>query len=370
VGALPLIGCEASTAADAESEASALSTFGTADIAPGAGRLDFGQFGNNSNSSFHYQSTTGGDEFVRVGQKLTIGVTFRQAYCRYVERCFDLRGSDAQTWKDLFADPSKLEMSVIVVFVRTDGSTEEARFPITWLPDTRARDDMRGEVSFDVSTKLSKLVVTKFAVKVPSLSAVEKVELVPGAGQLSDLSVIGGDVPNKMALFDTNGGTLRARILEGGALNAGAKVRVAYSDWRVDTIVDYSKLDRYVGKRTSQGRFGTSIVPVYGQIEYEVSAAVSVDGRSFSSVSFQPESRSILSDLSGERRIAYQSTIDTPPSGSAAVETAFNIKVFLVVPNGELIDPKYAPGSRVLIKEVWDNNGGANYKIPVGSPSR
>jgi hypothetical protein len=47
---------------------------------------------------------------------------------------------------------------------------------------------------------------------------------------------------------------------------------------------------------------------------------------------------------------------------------ALHVQAYLQVPSyfaGEVMDAKYGPGERVLLRETWDNAGGENYRLPI-----
>lgn len=171
-------------------------------------------------------------------------------------------------------------------------------------------------------------------------------------------AVIGGSLPDKTLLFDTSGATLRSRVLEGGRPVEDADLFLAYTDWRAATLVDASRLDREIGTERSFGRFGPSEIPVYGEIEHEVSFEIAADGN------WQDEQRLVpngQSRLLPANRLAYEGTISIP-AGVQNVALRFHVKTFLKAdytryPN--IHTKKYADNARVLVAEKWDTKDGA-----------
>jgi hypothetical protein len=166
-------------------------------------------------------------------------------------------------------------------------------------------------------------------------------------------------VPNKTALFDTSGSTLRQRILEGGKPVAGANLAIAYTDWRAATLSDSSSIDRTIGDATSFGRFGAFKMPIAGELEYEISYSVAVDGVWQAEQALAANGKSRLMPAYG--RVAYEGVF-AMPAGAKKLEVYFHVKTFLVVDYGKFSNVgwrKYEQGQRLLVREKWDNENGA-----------
>ncbi len=192
-------------------------------------------------------------------------------------------------------------------------------------------------------------------------------------GQTSflEVPVIGGSLPNKTLLFDTLGSAMRQRVLEGGQPVCGAALAIAYTDWRAATLVDASSIDRTIGTATEHGRFGAFDMPILGDIEYEVSFGSGIDGAWSPEQSLVADAKSRLMPSYG--RTAYEGSLSIP-SGAQHVDFYFHVRAYLVVDYSRYSDvkwQKYTPGSRILVREKWDNLNGvafANYDFTTESP--
>jgi hypothetical protein len=142
------------------------------------------------------------------------------------------------------------------------------------------------------------------------------------------------------------------------------------TDWRLDSVVDKTTLDLRYGRKQSFSRFGSTIVDAIGELSYTVSAAVSTDdGKTFMPIELD---RVVNADVVQGQwgRQAYQKTFAVPPNASGNIQVALHVQAYLQVPSyypGEVMDAKYGPGERVLLKETWDNANGGNYRLPVSA---
>jgi hypothetical protein len=180
-----------------------------------------------------------------------------------------------------------------------------------------------------------------------------------GADQFLEVPVIGGTLPNKTALFDNYGPTLRERILEGGLAVRGADLAVAYTDWRAATLIDSSSVDRQIGTQTSFSRFGAIQVPIYGELEYEISYGVAIDGVWQDERALTANGKSRLMPPVG--RVAYEGNVSIPKTAQG-LQFYFHVKAFLKVDYARYSNitwKKYADGERLLVREKWDNENGA-----------
>ena len=180
-----------------------------------------------------------------------------------------------------------------------------------------------------------------------------------GADQFLEVPVIGGTLPNKTALFDNYGPTLRERILEGGLAVRGADLAVAYTDWRAATLIDSSSVDRQIGTQTSFSRFGAIQVPIYGELEYEISYGVAIDGVWQDEKALTANGKSRLMPPVG--RVAYEGNVSIPKTAQG-LQFYFHVKAFLKVDYARYSNitwKKYADGERLLVREKWDNENGA-----------
>ena len=186
------------------------------------------------------------------------------------------------------------------------------------------------------------------------------------------VAVFGGDLPDKAVFFDSDGQNLRNRVLEGGAPVAGADVRLGYTEYRADTIVDASKMDRRIGKAKSSGRFGEQITDVYGELVHEVTAGVYFDDLQ-GWRSEVPMNVNRASDFTFENWRTIFETAVAIPSNATKMQVYYHVKTWLVVDYsryGNVTEQWYQQGQRILMAERWDNpeGAGSNFDLGVGEP--
>lgn len=304
-----------------------------------------------------YRSTSNGDEFIRVGEKLQVNLALSMAIDA-------LAGGDAALASALRADPSKIEATPKITFVRADDTKSElvlAKIAWSGAAGTTA--------SFTVPPGTKRLSID-FEGKTTA-GAAPKTVMIFGYHQVrANFPVFGAFLPNKLALFDTLGADRRMRILEGGGVVPGAKISVDVTDWRLDTIVDKSTLDLRIGQQQSGNRFGPAIVDALGALEYEVDAAVSFDdGATWGSAKFEKAPGSdVLGGSAPPGRFVLASLLDVPREARGNMKIAFHVKAFLRVPEqGNILNPRYAPGARILLKDVWDKDGDKDYALRVAN---
>lgn len=180
-----------------------------------------------------------------------------------------------------------------------------------------------------------------------------------GADQFLEVPVIGGTLPNKTALFDNDGPNLRQRILEGGLAVRGTDLALAYTDWRAGTLIDSYAVDRQIGTQTSFSRFGAIQLPIYGELEYEVSYGVAIDGVWQDEKPLAANGKSRLLPPFG--RVAYEGTVNIPKTAQG-LQFYFHVKAFLKVDYSKYSNitwKKYGDGERILVREKWDNENNA-----------
>lgn len=319
--------------------------------------------------SLFYASTSGGDEFIRVGEKMTTTVSFDDVLDKIAYR-YD--PAQASLRAALSADHDKVKLSLKVTYTKFDEQKETKELPMTWGPGAGGIAAGTSE-SFTIPEK-TKAMALEVIAKYTDLAGAEKaVEVIRGQGIPNDFVVFGAFTPNKLALFDTNGAERRTRVVEGGGAVKGANLLLSVTDWRLDTVVDKTSLDLRVGQKNSGSRFGPVVVDALGALEYEVTAAVSVDGgRSYMPLrDFQKIDRPAVLSRKDGWRFAHEASVAIPADGGPSLKIAFNIKAFLRVPSyypGEIMNARYAPGARILLKDVWDNNGGQDYSLPIVGP--
>lgn len=292
------------------------------------------------------QSST--DEYVRAGEKMTFAVP---AYFMWTR----LHPNDAVP-----SDVTRLEKlsaTVNAVFMKNGAA---------YATQSVATTGWRGTQPYELAATTAQLTIAAKAEAVRFELTLADADdpaahATLGQGDFLEVPVFGGTIPNKTALFDTMGSTMRTRILEGGNPVAGASLAVGYSDWRAATLVDASSIDRQIGTATSYGRFGAFDMPIYGDLVYEVAMAYAVDGQWQSESLLAVNAKSRLMPPYG--RTAYEGAMALP-SGAQKIEVYFHVKAFVVAdyakyPN--VTSKKYADGDRVLVREKWDNENGKAY---------
>jgi hypothetical protein len=180
------------------------------------------------------------------------------------------------------------------------------------------------------------------------------------SSQISQVAVFGGDLPNKTLLFDNNLGTLRERVVDGDLLIKGSNVTLGYSDWRADQIVDKTSLNLQIGTAMYSGRFGTYEAPIYGTLVYDVAVGVSLDD----GATFQPEQHlnpNTASRVLGAGRTNYEGKVKLPSTAQELLVYG-HVKATLVADYSKFTNVAqkwYADGQQVLLKDAYDNPGGA-----------
>lgn len=351
IASLPMMaGCSA----DNETSATQSGELAENQVQAGSGTLAF------YNYALQYRSTSNGDEFVRVGERLKAEISFYDAV-----NLLWRDSSDQALIEKVRQDPSKLSLSLKLTYTKFDDSKVEAPLlPITFTPGPGGVPS-GASPEFMVPAKVKGISVD-FIAKVEG----ETRDLLASQNAPANVVVFGGFVPDKLALLDTNGADRRTRILEGGGVVPGAHLTLSVTDWRLDSVVDKTALDLRYGRKQSYSRFGATVVDAIGELSYVVSAAVSTDDGK----TFMPIELDRVADAEVVRgqygRAAYQKTFAVPPNASGNIQVALHVQAYLQVPSyypSEVMDARYQPGQRVLLKDTWDNAGGGNYRLPVGS---
>lgn len=312
-----------------------------------------------------YESTSGGDEFIRVGEKMTVSVPLASALDTLRYRIGGPQAALTALLDELKKDPSKMNAEVEITYTNFDGSTTALpAMPLTWAPPPSGSPVVGQTVEFTIPKGVRGLRVLALA----RIAGQQNPAALNARWQPDDFVVFGAYLPNKLALFDTQGATMRTRIVEGGGVVKGSDLTFAYTDYRLDTLCDKLSLDLRTGRVTNFNRFGPSIVDELGKLAYEIEAVVSTDGgATFESIGFAETPDSFTTRNDGARRL-WQASKKVPASASGnAVQIAFRVRAYLEVPTGPAAESRYPRGARILLKEVWDNNGGANYALPFSA---
>jgi hypothetical protein len=338
-----LAGC--ADAADATTEvASDESAFTVAD--PGTGVFELG-WAHGTSSGYAFTAKNSTDEYVRVQEKMTFTIPVYFLWQQLHPS--DRMPTDLERLKQLSA-------KVVVSYLKNGASyAGTTLFTNDWLGDQSS--NLRATTPAFVVDKKAQAMRFAVEIKDSGVSGPPLTRLFDESSFFTQ-AVIGGTVPDKTLLFDTNGFSMRSRILEGGRPVQGAELAIAYTDWRASTLVDASKIDREIGTQQSFGRFGPSEIPIYGEIVHEVSYAIAVDGEWQEEQTLIPNGRSRLLPAN---RLAYEGNVSIPEN-ARNVEIYFHVKTFLKADYSQFSNihhKKYADGALVPMREKWDNKEGA-----------
>jgi hypothetical protein len=295
---------------------------------------------------YSFSSKNSIDEYVRAGEKMTFAIPSQFLW----QQLYPNEAAPAD-----LARLKKLSAKVKVIFVRDGGATTSTT--------VSTNNSFTGTQTYDLSALTTQFTVSKKATSIRFEIAIRDAadatkQATVLATQLGEVSVIGGSLPNKTALFDTLASNMRERILEGGKPVAGANLALAYTDWRAATLADSFSIDRTIGDATSYGRFGAFKMPIQGELQYEITFAVAIDGVWQAEQALTPNAKSKL--LSGYGRVAYEGLLPLAASAQK-FELYFHVKAFLVVDYDKFTGVgwrKYEQGQRLLVREKWDNEHG------------
>jgi hypothetical protein len=316
-------------------------------VDPGTGVFELGwAYGTPTGYAFTAKGSR--DEYVRALQKMTFSIP---AWFLWSQLHPSHSTPDAERLKELSA-------KVTITFYRDGGSYRETTVTTNGWEG--------GDHVYGVRATTSQFVVDRraqsmrFSIEITDHGTSPPMTKVLDDGSFFEQPVIGGTLPQKTLLFDTVGSSLRSRVLEGGQPVQDADLSIAYTDWRAATLVDASMIDRQIGTATSYGRFGAFELPIYGDLEYEVSYGVAVDGVWQDE---QPLVANAHSRLLPQNRTAYEGRIFVP-QGAQSLQLYFHVKAFLKVDYSKhqnVRSRRYAEGARLLVSERWDNENGATH---------
>lgn len=314
--------------------------------------------------SLHYTSTSGGDEFLRVGEKMTVAVGWNDVLDKLA---YQFDPAQAALRAALSADPNKVKLTLKLTYTKFDESKTPSSLTMKWAPGPGGV--LAGTSPEFVIPTGAKLLSVEVVADYDKNGTPASTEVIKSQGIPNEFVVFGAFAPNKLALFDTFGAERRTRIVEGGGIVRGAHATLSYTDWRLDTVTDKAGIDLRVGQKTSASRFGPVVVDALGALDYEVTAVVSTDGgATYNPVNFSKVMHPAVLARSEGWRYALEANLGIPAEAAGAVKVAFHVKAFLQVPNfapGEIKNARYASGARILLKDVWDNNDGKDYSLLV-----
>lgn len=299
------------------------------------------------------ESTT--DEFVRSGETLAIQVPGYQMW----------QALHPDLWEEPALDRvMQTKMTVTALFYRdgqqvgsTSVSTSAWTGDVYWM--LYAKTD-----SFVVPPGVDQL---RFAVAYSDAGDAAATASVD-VSVVRPVTVFGGDLPDKAVLFDSEGTNLRNRVIEGGGPVAGADVLFGYTEYRADTLVDASKLDRAIGKAQTYTRFGQSIQPIYGDLVHEVTMGVYFDDQQGWRAE-TPMTGTTASVFAPQPwRKVFESKVAVP-ANARKMQVYYHVKTWLVVDYtryGSVTEQWYQQGQRILVAERWDNPDGAGSNFGLG----
>lgn len=339
------------TAEDFETGESALTVMN-----PGTGVFEL-TWAYGTPTGYTFSAKNSIDEFVRAGETMTFKVPAHFMWSRLYPN--EPLPNDTTRLQ-------KLAAKVKIVYVKNGAPYASTSVSTTGWTGAQTWDLNATTNSFVVSRRAQGL---RFEITVTDAAdATKKVTVSPD--DFLEVAVFGGTLPNKTMLFDTMGSALRTRVVEGGSPVRGSTLAIAYSDWRAGTIVDSYGIDRTIGNATSYGRFGSFQMPIQGELEYEISYAVSIDGVWQAEKALAKNDKSRI--VSGFGRSGYEGSIVIPKSAQK-VEVYFHVKTFLKVDYDRFSNVgwrKYGQGERILVREKWDNENGVvfdNYDFSTES---
>lgn len=348
VSALNAAGAATGCAATTTDEGAASDEQGVEKNVAGSGAVSLHDHG------LYYGSTSGGDEFLRVGEKMTVAF-----------QIYDVYDAIAQVDPTVYTRKPSESTIDVTLHVSYRGYDERevsgADVACKWGPGSGGIPTGR---SAEFSLAKAPRVMFSFRVKEGS----NQVEMRGSTMWGTSFPVFGAFEPAKLALFDNDqNGASRVRIVEGGKLSRQANVTLSYTDWRADHLVERWSLDTWVGKRQTFGRFGASVIDVYGEVEYEIDVAYTADGgASWNGLTLnRKQLPDVLKNQSDTRRSSFENQLFIGTTQSD-LRLAFHVRAFLKVPTG-LTEYKQglSGGDRILVADKWDNAGGSDYTLAV-----
>ncbi len=311
---------------------------------PGTGVLKLGWvYGSPRGQTFVAHNST--DEYVRAREQMSVELSASYLWSQlYPNRTMP---NDVDRLKKLSAEVKVHYVKGGAVYASTQVATK------SWT-GTSAWSLLATTGTFVVSRRAQGM---RFEVEISDADEPAN-KAVVGQADFMEVSVIGGTLPTKTLLFDNLGSAMRSRVLEGGLPVRGADLDVAYTDWRAATVVDSSSIDRQIGTATSYGRFGPVEIPIFGELQYEITYGYAVDGAWYAEAPLTANAASRL--LSSRGRTAYEAKLALP-GDAQKLELFFHVKTFLKVDYsraGDVRWRKYQDGERILVREKWDNENG------------
>jgi hypothetical protein len=315
---------------------------------PGTGVFELGwAYGTATGYSFTARNST--DEYVRALEKMTFTIPAHFLWSQLHPT--ESMPQDLERLK-------KLSAKVSINYYKQGASYGQTSVKTNAWQGTQLYDLSATTTSFIVSRRAQAM---RFSIEISDAGVSPAAKKTLDESSFFETQVIGGTLPQKTLLFDNNGQSLRTRVLEGGLPVRGAELAIGYTDWRAATLVDASSIDRQIGNATSFGRFGPVQIPIYGELEYEISYGAAVDGAWQAEQALLANGQSRLMPPTG--RTAYEGSLSIP-TGAQGLQLYFHVKTFLKVDYSRHQNVgwrKYNDGERLLVREKWDNENGASH---------
>ncbi len=320
---------------------------------PGAAtlRLDFYYSGSGAPQKQFSVGETTTDEFVRVGQKLTLEIP------GWVILPLVQDEAGSVTPENL----SSSNVSLVITWLHGGATLSTETVKITsWKAE--------GSSYGWPDARIESIVVPKGATGMRSTIVGTSADgKKTGRETLAETPVFGGELPNKHVYFDLGSDGPQSRVLERGEPVAGSELVVAYADGRADRLVDSGSIDRRVGRvKTYNPRFGTYESDVFGEVIHVISVGYDFGG------GFREEALT-RSPLPYARYGNTQETRLHVPDDATRVAMYFHVKTYLVAKYptyGEVTERKYKDGEWILVREKWDNPSGAGSNFAFGTEAK
>jgi hypothetical protein len=334
---------------DTDSASSALTV-----VNPGEATLSLGHayYGGQRSFVMNVQNATT-DEFVRVGQKLTLDLPGQLIWQR----------AHPTEWTMDASRMGKLKVAAKAHFFRGPAQVGEAALGMSGWTGSETWDLVVSTESFVVPEGVDRV---EFSVDVTD-DEDSSIAATIGVEEILPVQVFGADLPGKHVLFDNDGTSLRTRVIEGGNPVRGAGLTLGYTDYRANTVVDSYGIDRKIGEQKGSGRFGPMVYPIYGELQHEVTVGVYFDDatgwRGEVPMVGRPDS-----ELLGSGRISFEKQVMVPANASK-MSVYFHVKTYLLVdysryPNAT--EKYFQQGERILVADKWDNPSGAGTNYDMG----
>lgn len=175
--------------------------------------------------------------------------------------------------------------------------------------------------------------------------------------ELAIVLVVGGHADRRNALFINTVEHGRVeQILEGTTLAKGGRFTLAFDEDRAEAIVDYSRIDRFLGTEVGQKGFRQNLL---GEVDFDVVGAYRFnDGSDWHEFRLAKNTTGLMAGT------WYTLDVDAPPSATE-VEVFFEVRATLIADytgHGTIENRRFSQGARVPVGDKFDNPGGVSGK--------